>query len=62
MNELNVDIIPEMLSTHPANESRALDLEASLPAVIKEKTHNKKNDYHDSCMCLFNIFFYILNY
>ena len=33
MKEFNMDLIPEILSTHPANEKRAQDLENLMPAV-----------------------------
>ncbi len=33
MEAFNEEVIPEILSTHPANEKRAQDLEAMLPEV-----------------------------
>jgi len=43
MEAFNEEVVPEILSTHPANEKRAQDLEAMLPEV-------KQNHF------LFNIF------
>jgi hypothetical protein len=34
MNKLGEDVLPEILSTHPANETRAQDLEDLIPSVI----------------------------
>ena len=33
MEEYNGDSIPEILSTHPANETRAIDLDSLIPGV-----------------------------
>jgi predicted Zn-dependent protease len=33
MEEYNAEVIPEILSTHPANETRAMDLDNLIPAV-----------------------------
>ena len=41
MGEFNEELIPEILSTHPANETRAQDLEALVP-VVREFTTTKK--------------------
>lgn len=36
MNELEEEKLPEILSTHPANDTRAADLDELMPAVLKE--------------------------
>jgi predicted Zn-dependent protease len=33
MSKLSDEVVPEILSTHPANETRAVDLENLIPAV-----------------------------
>jgi hypothetical protein len=39
MSQFNEEIVPEILSTHPANETRAKELEELLPTVYFEILH-----------------------
>ena len=45
MEEYNDVIVPEILSTHPANETRATDLDNLIPAVSNTQIKgNRKID------------------
>ena len=58
MSEFNEEIIPEMLSTHPANETRAKELEELLPIVLfffKQDLLLSINDFYKASIIFDNI-------
>ena len=54
MNEVEGNDLPEILSTHPASDKRAHDLELLMPMVCIYKLKRKKNIFYSKIFKFFS--------